>query len=83
MSKPHVKTPPAQTPAGTDQAQDAAPAPTGAPDAALVQPAQAGTPQDEHHGRGGMYTVVNGQRALIHRTQAEHVAPPVSSTPTE
>lgn len=30
------------------------------------------TATDEHHGRGGMYTVVNGQRVLVERTQADH-----------
>lgn len=62
-SKPHVKTPPAQTPAGTDQAQDAAPTPTGAPDAALVQPTQASaTPafEDPHRGQGGVFVIQSG-----------------------
>lgn len=81
-----------QTPqAETGQAQDAATTLTtdvaaGAADAAVVLPAQASTVQDappapdEHHGRGGMYTVTNGQRVLTHRTQAEHEAGAADAT---
>lgn len=30
------------------------------------------TAPDANHGRGGMYTVVDGQRVLVERTLAEH-----------
>lgn len=36
--------------------------------AAPAAPAVTNTEPDTHHGRGGMYTVVNGQRVLMHRT---------------
>lgn len=35
---------------------------------------------DANHGRGGMYTVVNGQRVLVGRTQAEHEAEAADAT---
>ena len=39
---------------------------------------------DEHHGRGGMYTVVNGQRVLVERTLADSQTPTAGTTqPTE
>lgn len=39
---------------------------------------------DEHHGRGGMYTLVNGQRVLVERTLADNQTPTAGTTqPTE
>lgn len=46
-----------------------------------VTAAAAAAPEpDANHGRGGMYTVTNGQRVLTHRTQAEHEAGAADAT---
>lgn len=63
MSKPNEKN-------ATAQASDAA---AGASDMALVQPApaasQAPSKPDENHGRGGMYSVINGVRKRLAGTE--------------
>ncbi|MNI98752.1 hypothetical protein D3C73_1576600 [compost metagenome] len=52
---------------------------TGTSDTALVQSPAPAAPEataapkaDEFHGRGGMYTVINGVRQLVGRTTAKH-----------
>lgn len=35
---------------------------------------------DANHGRGGMYTMVNGQRVLVERTQTDHEVSAAVST---
>lgn len=67
MSKTNEKTTPAQQ----------APAASGASDLALVQPAPAAAaPQvqpEQHHGRGGLYTIVNGARQRVGGTERASV----------
>lgn len=57
------------------QAPESRPGPASPTPAAVTSPAH-----DEHHGRGGMYTVVNGQRVLLGRTQAAHEAEAADTT---
>lgn len=68
MSKPNEKNATAQAPSAA----------AGASDMALVQPAPAATQApskpDENHGRGGMYTVVNGVRKRIAGTESAAAA---------
>ena len=38
---------------------------------AVVHAPQTPTPPDEHHGKGGLYDMVNGERVLLQRTEPE------------
>lgn len=60
------------SPAALAVAEEAAQAVPSTPDA---------TARDEHHGRGGMYVVVNGKRELTGRTEheASASAPPAAA----
>ena len=63
-NKPNEKTTPAPQ----------AGAATGGSELAVVQsapPAQAATGPDAHHGRGGLYTMVNGVRQRVAGTQSQ------------
>lgn len=67
----------------TDPKSTKAPKPANEPvvSALSTTPAtESSTPPDANHGRGGMYTVVNGQRVLVGRTQAEHEAEAADAT---
>lgn len=70
MSKPNVKPRPPEAPAKAP-----APAPTSAAAelaTAVVQPeapAAPKAPADEHRGRGGLYTMKDGERVLVQRTE--------------
>ena len=66
----HADTQEAPTPGGTQDAKtSAAVATTEQP--AVVSATQAPAPRDEHTGKGGLYTVKNGQRVLEQRTAPE------------
>lgn len=69
MSKPNEKAAQqAQTETAAQQASTAAP---DSGSAAVVQSASpTPVPPDKHHGTGGLYSVVNGQRVLVDRSQA-------------
>ena len=65
-----------ETQAQTAPAQVAQDAQTSAPTAAasatpVVPAAQAPAPRDEHTGKGGLYTVKDGVRRLVERTEPE------------
>ena len=69
MSKANAKATDTPAQEAATQAASAA-ADTGA--TPVVQPAQA-TPRtpDEHHGKGGLYTMKDGRRVLVEQTQPE------------
>lgn len=70
MSKANGKPTPEQAQDTTAQEAGAASAHSGA--AALVPAASAdAAPRDPHHGQGGLYTRVSGQRTLTERTAHE------------
>lgn len=48
--------------------------------AAPAAPAVTTAAPDTHHGHGGMYTVVNGQRVLVQRTGLAAVDTPADTT---
>ena len=60
MSKANEKTPAPQTEA-----------PTGGTDLAVVQPTQTVKDQRQDHGRGGLFTVINGVRQRIAGTKSQ------------
>lgn len=73
MSKTNVKNP------AVPASQSSASATGGADGAVLVQPQTAAAPvqeatpePDQNHGRGGLYTVVQGARQRVAGTQATH-----------
>ena len=58
--------------APTEAQTPAAAAATDAGVAAALVPAKAQAPKpDEHHGKGGLYRLVNGKRELVQQTKAE------------
>lgn len=81
MRKPNASSPTA-TPGAAPQATEAQTAPAdtassatsvaGAPQAAPASPAPEAA--DEHQGQGGLYSVVDGKRVLVHRTQSDQTA---------
>lgn len=81
MSKPNAKQPTQAAGAAQEPAPQPAPASTAAPAAdapgAVVLPAP--TVRDEHHGKGGMYTRINGVRTLVERTQQPGQTTPATS----
>lgn len=86
MSKPNAKAQKPEAAQSADQAQDAATPGPGTPDPAMVQPPPPGPAQDEHHGQGGMYTVINSRRVLVGRTATatqDNTAAASPDTPTE
>lgn len=66
MSTPNAKTP---QPKAQASAQEAGASADAAVAAAVVQSAPAAQAPDEHHGRGGLYTMKDGKRVLVEQTQ--------------
>ena len=66
MSTPNAKTP---QPKAQASAQEAAASADAAVAAAVVQSAPTAQAPDEHHGRGGLYTMKDGKRVLVEQTQ--------------
>lgn len=77
MSKAHAKARD-NSAEGTATAATTPAADTGT--APVVLPAPTATsvarPPDEHHGQGGLYTMKNGRRVLVERTQSETTKEP-------
>ena len=73
MTKKAIHADNQETQAQATHAQDAqASATAAAADATPVVPtAQATAPRDEHTGKGGLYTVKDGVRQLVERTEPE------------
>ncbi|KAB2906014.1 MAG: hypothetical protein F9K35_01235 [Burkholderiaceae bacterium] len=66
MSTPNAKT---LQPKAQASAQEAGASADAAVAAAVVQSAPAAQAPDEHHGRGGLYTMKDGKRVLVEQTQ--------------
>lgn len=68
MSTTNAKTPQPKAQASAQEAAASADA-AAAVAAAVVQSAPAAQAPDEHHGRGGLYTMKDGKRVLVEQTQ--------------
>ena len=72
MSKAHAKATDTTAQEATAQAPRASTDTGAAPVVQSSPPAQAAAPAtDEFHGQGGLYTMKDGRRVLIEKTQAE------------
>ena len=69
QAEDHASFPSAGTPAEAQTTAAAVATDAGAGAALVPAQAQASEP-DEHHGKGGLYRLVDGQRVLVQQTQA-------------